>query len=216
MNSPFTDEYYLRGPQTGLSNYRDYRWIPELTIPAAKSVVKYLGISPGETILDWGCARGYYVRAYWEIGFKAWGYDISDWAIANCDPSVREHVSTQCPLMSPYWIIAKDVLEHVQYTDLKKTIRFFLEGARKGILICVPLADAIGGPYILDVDNRDSTHVIAWTFEQWVEFLQQQVDDTGFPFLVSGAFRLPGLKEYDGRPHNGCGFFTLRRYTRTP
>jgi len=212
MTNAFTEEYFLRGPDTGLSNYRDYQWLETLTIPACESIVRYLAIRQDEPILDWGCARGYMVRAYRELGYKAWGYDISRWAIENCDPSVVAYVSNKCPLNAPYWIVAKDVLEHVPYPELKKTIRFFMEGARKGVLICVPLTREDGGSYILEQDNRDSTHVIRWPFQQWLEFLQEQIDDSGAPFLVSGGHRLPGLKEYGGLRHNGCGFFTLRRY----
>jgi len=212
MTNKFNQDYFTNGPASGLSNYVDYRWMPELTLSACRSIIRYLDLKPEEPILDWGCARGFMVRAYRELGYKAWGYDISEWAIANCDPSVSEYVSNQCPLNAPYWIVAKDVLEHVHIVDLKKTIRFFMEGARRGILICVPLTNEDGGPYVLDVDNQDSTHVIRWPFHQWLEFLQQQIDDLAAPFVVSGGHRLPGLKEYGGLRHNGCGFFTLRRY----
>ncbi len=212
MTNPFTEEYYLRGPESGLSNYVDYSWKPDLTIPACRAIMRYIGLQPSETILDWGAARGYMVRGYRELGVAAWGYDISKWAIENCDPAVVAYVSNRCPLNAPYWIVAKDVLEHVLFKDLKDTIRFFMEGARKGVLICVPLTAEPEGSYILEVDNQDSTHVIRWPFEHWLAFLQGCIDDSNAPFVVNGSFRLPGLKEYGGLRHNGCGFFTLRRY----
>jgi hypothetical protein len=35
MNHPYTEDYFMRGPESGLSNYRDYQWLPDLTIPMA-------------------------------------------------------------------------------------------------------------------------------------------------------------------------------------
>lgn len=213
MNNPFDRDYYMDGVATGKSNYVNYRWIPEITIPACESIVRFLGVKEGDTLLDFGAGLGTYVRAYRHIGITAFGYDVSRWAVENCDPTVADYMSFRGPMQSADWIIAKDVLEHIIYKDLRETVKFFLAGVRKAALICVPLSREEGGSYILEVDNRDSTHVIRWPFGMWMDFLQQQIDDGGHSFLVSGGFRLPGLKEYGPLKHDGCGFFTLRRYT---
>lgn len=210
MTETFNEDYFLRGPETGLSNYTDYSWKPELTIPAAKAIIRYLGIEEDDLLLDYACARGYYVRAYRELGIMAWGYDISKWAIENCDPSVKKYVDTAHSIGMMDWIICKDGCEHFSFNDLRDSIRFFLS-AKKGALICVPITNE-EGQYILNVDEQDSTHIVRWTFQQWLEFLQEQIDLNSAPFTVSGSFRLPGLKEYGGLKHNGCGFFTLKRH----
>lgn len=212
MTNPFDRDYFMDGIRTRKSNYENYRHLPEITEAACRSVVRYMGIKEGDSLLDFGAALGTYILGYRALGIIAFGYDISKWAVENCIPAAAPYLSNRMPLQQADWIVAKDVLEHVIYKDLRETIKFFLDGAKKGALICVPLTQEDGGSYILDVDNSDSTHVIRWPFAQWIEFLQGCVDDLGSPFVVSGGHRLPGLKEYGGLRHNGCGFFTLRRY----
>src|ERR1019366_3070489 len=68
-------DYYLRGKQTGVSLYEDYRWMPELTVPMVGAIRDHLFIEQGETVLDFGCARGYIVKAFREV-FEIEAYGI--------------------------------------------------------------------------------------------------------------------------------------------
>ncbi len=70
-------DYFLRGKATGKSLYEDYRWMPGLTIPMVRSMISHLGIANADMVLDFGCARGYVVRAFRELGYLAYGYDTS-------------------------------------------------------------------------------------------------------------------------------------------
>ena len=37
----YTEDYYLRGKELGISNYENYRWIPELTkLLSTKSIMR--------------------------------------------------------------------------------------------------------------------------------------------------------------------------------
>ena len=38
----FNEDYYERGAETGKSLYSHYRWMPELTIPMAHHIAKYM------------------------------------------------------------------------------------------------------------------------------------------------------------------------------
>lgn len=211
--NPFDADYFLRGPQTGKSNYVDYRFLPDKTIPAVLRLIERLGIAKSDTVLDFGCARGYMVKAFRFMGFEAYGYDISTWAIENCHPDVRDFVSTELPRGLVDWICAKDVCEHIPQPELRKTVAMFLTRARKGILIVVPLAERTNGMYVSDRDNADVTHVIRWTLCDWLKFLQRSVDESGLPFTVNGAYKQPGLKEdITSTTPSACGFLTLRRY----
>ena len=64
-------DYFLRGKQTGRSLYENYRWLPDLTIPMVAAMIRHLGIKPDDKILDFGCARGYVVKAFREMGYRA-------------------------------------------------------------------------------------------------------------------------------------------------
>ena len=93
MSDVFDEDYFLRGRQTGKSLYVDYRWLPELTVPMVSAIVSHLGIEPDHTILDYGCARGYVVKAFRQLGYKAFGVDISEWAIRNADEETKPYLN---------------------------------------------------------------------------------------------------------------------------
>lgn len=55
MKTLFNQDYYENGIEKGLSCYKSYRWLPELTIPMCFEMISKLGIEEYETILDFGC-----------------------------------------------------------------------------------------------------------------------------------------------------------------
>lgn len=212
MQSPYTEDYYLRGPSAGLSNYVDYRWQEEPTMALAKRIVEVLGIEPGETVLDWGCARGYLVKALRRLSVVAYGYDISEWAIQNCDPEVKDAVFGNTPLLiTPKYdhITAKDVLEHLEPIDLMRTSELMLAKANVSILIMVPLTAHCGGQYVREEDDMDVTHRIRWPLEDWMEFFRRRIP--GEEWVLQGSWHIPGLKPTSLSHPKSCGFILLTR-----
>ena len=208
MQSPYTEDYFLRGQETGVSNYTDYRWLEEPTMELARNVIKAMDIKPGETFLDFGCARGYLVKAMRRLGVVAEGHDTSEWAVQNCDPEVAEHVSTS--LWDHRWnhIWSKDTLEHLQPNDAVEAISKFTKLAERSILIIVPLCAERGGRYVRDEDEFDKTHVIRGTLSEWLVIAQ---GEAGNNWIAQAAYHLPGLKPTSRRHPCSCGFITMRR-----
>lgn len=204
----FDEDYFMHGLETGVSNYVNYSWMPEVTSLLAESIAGYLGIESGQTLLDYGCARGYLVRAFREMGVSAFGCDISEWAIQHCDETVTEYVSLGNTTLDPLdWVIAKDVLEHIPADDLKRTLENLLSKARKGMFIVVPLTAEDGGAFICPRDNQDATHVIRWTLGTWLKFLRR-IDTS---FIYHGSFHIPGIKQASEPYEASCGFITAKR-----
>ena len=73
--SVYNESYFERGLESGLSLYQNYRWIPELTIPMAMTIIDFLGIKRHQTILDFGCAKGFLVKAFRLLYRSAYGVD---------------------------------------------------------------------------------------------------------------------------------------------
>ena len=199
-------DYFLRGKQTGKSLYEDYRWLPNLTIPMCQAVTNYLGIKKTQTVLDFGCARGYMVKALRLLGFDAYGQDVSEWAIGNCDADVKQHLKLKDKLTHEFdWIIAKDVLEHVQDADAMVTE--MRAHARAGIFVVVPLSSQDGQPYVLTDYELDVTHIHRLTLASWVRmFLHRGWD-------VKATYRVPGIKDnhYVTAWEPGDGFIVATR-----
>lgn len=209
MSHPYTEDYFMRGPETGLSNYRGYRWLPDLTLPMADQARWLLNIRPNDVVLDYGCSRGYFVKALRQRGVTAWGYDISEWALENCDPAVKEFVSNDLHLPDKGWdvIWSKDVFEHIPESQLEHLVPKMLSACRRQVFLIIPLAIHRGGPYACPVDELDKTHVIRWTLPCWLDFLQKFSRD----FVVSGGYEMPVLKQNCYHYPRSYGFITARR-----
>lgn len=210
--NPFTEAYYMRGPESGLSNYENYHWLPDVTLPCAKRIMKFLGASKGDSVHDFGCARGYYVKALQILGFNASGHDISTWAIENCDSWVERSVSNQAPKEPVDWVLCKDVLEHVPISVLPEVLATIIRLASRGALIIVPLTGVAGGDYLNPADQNDATHIIAWTLPMWLTRIQDVITKAGAAMVVGGGYSLPGIKQAADPYPCSTGFITLRNY----
>lgn len=201
-------DYYLHGKETGKSLYSDYRWLPDLTVPMCRRIVEYLGIRQGETVVDFGCARGYVVKALRILGLDALGQDISEWAIAHADEETKPYlVPTGIPLTCD-WLIAKDVLEHLDDATLCGVLRSASLGARKGIFAVVPLGDG-RGRYVVPEYEADITHRQRLTLAEWLERFVEGFDDR-CAWCFTACYRVPGIKDNWSHYREGNGFLTAR------
>lgn len=200
----------MRGEDTGRSNYSDYRWLPDQTMPMAWYIKRYMGIKDGESVYEFGAARGFLCKALRATGVQAFGYDISPWAVENCDPAVRDYMTNEFKVdpMSYDFVIAKDVMEHLTKEQLAETLPVLMAATRKAMLIIVPLTDQDGGPYLCPKDEKDPTHKIRWNLTTWLKFLES-VDRR---CVVGGSYYVPEIKQANIAYENSCGFFLLRRF----
>lgn len=202
-------DYFLRGRQSGKSLYENYRWLPDLTLPMAQCIVDHCRIKAEDTILDFGCARGYTVRALRGLGYTAFGYDVSEWAIQNADEVVKEYVTCLPEIAfgrGMYdWVIAKDVLEHIEY--IERTIGDLVLAVKKGIFIVVPLSMYEGTPYVIAEYEADMTHVQRRPLMNWARMFMK------IGWSVEMSYRVPGIKDNWYKPgwERGNGFITARR-----
>jgi cyclopropane fatty-acyl-phospholipid synthase-like methyltransferase len=205
----YDEDYFINGQELGISLYTDYRWMPYTTHRMAQTMVNTCKIREGETILDVGCARGFLVRAFRELGFEARGVDVSEWAIEHADPSVLAHVEQRDlvddPLPAADWIIAKDVLEHLPESALVETVMAKLsKAARVGLFIVVPVSRETDAPYIIPAYERDTTHRIRWPLWRWLRLTQ-------YLGAVEVFQRLRGIKDNYAWSKDGNAMILVRR-----
>lgn len=208
MKSSFDRDYYENGIQAGVSCYENYRWLPDLTLPMAQAMVAHLGLSEADTILDFGCAKGFVVKALRIMGLNAYGVDVSEYAIAQADESTKKFIRVIQPGVVPYedgglpWscIIAKDVFEHLTEDEAKTALRSFSNLTNK-LFVVVPLGD--GERYVIPEMEKDVTHKIRQPAEWWMDRITQ----AGFR-NVAFSYAVPGIKEnWTSRYPKGNGFF---------
>lgn len=205
----FDHDYYESGIETGKSNYQNYRWIPELTIPMAMTIVDHLEIKPEQTILDWGCAKGYLVKAFRWLNRKAWGVDISRYAIGQCDPEVQEVCNridyifdlsdlSNFPVKFDF-CIAKDVFEHMQKHILEETLNNLTVSK---LFVIVPFGK--NGKYFSPPNNMDKSHLICEDLTWWLKFFTDNKWN-----ITEFVTHLKGIKDH--HPLHSHGFFTMER-----
>src|SRR3989344_8165719 len=88
----FDEDYFENGIPTGKSLYTNYRWLPEATMSMVMAIIDKLCITPEHKILDFGCAKGYAVKAFHLLRRQAWGCDISPYAIESGDESIKDYI----------------------------------------------------------------------------------------------------------------------------
>lgn len=203
-------DYFLRGKESGKSLYTDYRWMPELTISMVEVMIDYLGIRKGDRILDFGCARGYTVKAFRKLGYEAFGIDVSEWAIRNADEEIKPFLNwtNNSPLLQPEefdWIIAKDVLEHIP--TCVATVSYLMQSASVGVFAVVPLSAKDGAPYVVEDYEKDITHIHRLTLSTWTQMF------TRTDWLVEALYRIEGIKDNYYKPgwEAANGFITAQR-----
>lgn len=203
--SQFDADYFLHGRTSGKSLYEDYRWLEHLTVPMVERMIAHLGIARGDVILDYGCARGYVVKAFRMLGYEAFGIDVSEWAIENADPEAKPYcvLANGTKLGGADWVIAKDVLEHVHYVG--GTIDDLLDAASKGVFAVVPLSKFDGTPYVVPDYEKDVTHCQRCTLLTWAGMFARP------GWRVEMSYRVPGVKDNYARYERGNGFITCRR-----
>ena len=210
----YDEDYFERGPILGISGYQNYSWMPELTIRMAHKLVLELPIRSGESVLDFGCAKGFLVKALRILDVEAMGVDVSEYAIAHADGAVREYCRHITGCQDPAlfagqydWMLAKDVLEHLVPDDL----RTLLDRSRrhvKKVFAAVPLAaDDESGKYIVPQYDQDITHRIAKSIGWWTQVFEEQ----GWR-IVRASHEFPGCKENWTRAwRDANGFFIVER-----
>ncbi len=215
--SRYDEDYFEHGPIAGVSGYMNYSWMPERTLRMAHHLIASLPIKPGERVLDFGCAKGFLVKALRILDVEAWGVDVSEYAIAHADQEVRRYLiqsafSIKAPGMAGIyvnnepcrfdWLIAKDVFEHLTEEELRCVLE---DCSARRLFVAVPLGD--GERFTIPAMDLDVTHRLAKSGAWWAETFQAcgwRVD--------SFAHSFPGCKDdWTARFPEGNGFFVLSR-----
>lgn len=203
----FDKQYFEDGIATGKSGYVNYTWSPEISFPLAHNIIHHLGLQPNMKILDFGCAKGYLVKAFQAFGYDAYGVDISNYAISSAPKEVRTRVrlvSEHAPVSKMFRenefdiCIAKDVLEHIEYKTLSNVLQDISKVARS-IFVAVPLGD--GSYYIVPEYEHDITHVIREPLDWWCNSIKES-----FPNLHFYRYNLLGIKPRWEHIDRGNGF----------
>jgi SAM-dependent methyltransferase len=203
----YNEDYYENGAELKISGYQNYRWLPEQTKSMCSSIVDFAGIERTNSVLDFGCAKGFIVRAMNDLGYDCYGGDISEYAISRSHESIKERLTLLDPERMEDWflhrnfdiVLCKDVLEHIPYESIDSLLSV-LRRISPRLLAIIPLGE--NGKYVIPDYENDVTHVIRENHAWWHERLRQAgFNDIRFEHKVRG------IKENWSHYPTGNGFF---------
>ena len=213
MEKDFFDKsYYENGPQAAKSLYQNYRWMPELTIPLAHHIIQSMGIMHDQTVMDFGCAKGFLVNAMRLLGIEAYGVDVSEYAVSQIEEGTRKW----CGVIKPQenlvcaeggydWILCKDILEHIPYDKIDEQLKVLRKGGKK-IMAMIPLGD--GEKYIIESYEHDKSHFIREDVLWW----HDRFEGAGFHVNISTKDMGPFKKNWQKVDNQGNCLIVAERF----
>lgn len=208
MDEKFNETYFERGVEARVSGYTDYKWKPEYVLPLANWLKARFGNNC--VYLDHGCAKGFLVKALRMLDCKAFGYDVSHYAIDNCEVEVKHRVSTninELPIANV--VIMKDVLEHIEEHIIRATLNWYREVSQVDyIVVIVPLGD--NDKFRIREYELDVTHVTKKDEVWWIN----KFNEAGF-VCDEFYYSIDGIKDnWTKNFPYGNGIFIFKRKTQ--
>jgi len=186
-------DYFERGQELGISGYTNYSWQPERSRGEVAAFIRTLHIPTGSRCVDFGCAKGFFVRAMLESWLDGYGIDVSDYARENCDPAVRGRLFSLKEYGGEYeYGFIKDTLEHVPHALMDQVILLLSKICPRWMMI-VPLGDYRLDGAILDNFYRipeyecDVTHIVRANETWWLDAVRRHFRLLMVAHWVSGC-----------------------------
>lgn len=193
-------DYFENGLATGKSLYNGYNYDPIVTPRDVLTIKNFVNLERGNSVLDFGAAKGIHIKVFREMGYDAWGCDISKYAISSAEKSIRPYLKLNNDCNIPFHrefdcIIFKDVLEHLLVSQVNSVLSYASKICKK-LFAAIPLGD--GGKFVVPDYNKDVTHILPRTKEWWL----MKISSEGFNIIKSKNI-LPGIKNQWGKYKNG-------------
>jgi hypothetical protein len=200
LDNLFTRDYYEDGIKKGISGYENYRWIPTRSYSEAIEIIKRFEFN---SVIDYGAAKGFLVHALQQLGKDAYGEDISDYALENCFPNVKDYLSKPS-FRKTDLLICKDVMEHICQDDTESILKFLYTKANQFLFI-IPLGD--DDKFRIHEYETDKTHILKKDEDWWIS----EFKDCGYK-IKEFDYSMGRIKEKWTTVYPfGNGFFTLEK-----
>lgn len=126
-----------------------------------------------DRVVDYGCGRGFLVRALNEDGFTAQGIDVSEWAINHrvhdgCFRCVSLRSALEHLVLPPTIITAFFTFEHIPVKETAQDLAAAYDRNVKAIIATIPLVRVDEDIAWRLVSEHDQTHCTLLRHDEWV------------------------------------------------
>lgn len=125
--------------------YGGYNYIEGRWETVAKAISKYYSLSDKPKILDIGCGKGFLLYDFLKVipGAEIHGIDISDYAISNCKPEIRDRLQVGNAINLPWddntfdLVISINTLHNLYAYDLDLALREMERVGKQNKYLCL-------------------------------------------------------------------------------
>lgn len=125
--------------------YGGYRYMEGRWEKVARMMVEHYGLKPGDKILDIGCGKGYLLYDFTKVvdGLELHGIDISEYAIENSKPEIKEKLqlgnATSLPWPDNYFdfVYSITTLHNLHNFELDAALREMERVGKGNKYLCV-------------------------------------------------------------------------------
>jgi SAM-dependent methyltransferase len=126
-------------------NYGGYRYMEGRWEPVARAIVQHYGLKAGDRILDVGCGKGFQLYEFTRVvpGIEVYGIDISEYAINQAKPEVKERLRVGNASALPWpdghfdFVMSINTLHNLYCYDLDRALREIERVGRRHKYLCV-------------------------------------------------------------------------------
>lgn len=138
----FGKEFFDGSRDTG---YGGFGYMPRFWEPVVPTFQEHWNLQSGDSVLDVGCAKGFMIFDMQRLipGLEVRGIDISQYAVENCHPPVKDYLSVASCDNLPFKNNSFDVtisittVHNMDYEGCIKTLREIERVSRRGSFITV-------------------------------------------------------------------------------
>jgi ubiquinone/menaquinone biosynthesis C-methylase UbiE len=123
------DERFFDGERR--HGYGGFTYNEKYWSPVVPDFIEHYSLKPGDRILDIGCAKGFMLHDFAKLmpGLSVTGIDISEYAISNSHPKVKEFLSVADAKNLPFpdnsfeLVIAINTIHNLEFDECAQALR---------------------------------------------------------------------------------------------
>jgi len=156
-----------------------------------KRICHHYQLKTGDRVLEVGCAKGFILVAFQAMGLKVAGIDISQYAISQAHPNVKDRIllcqAYELPFESDSFsmVLGKDILPHIPEHHVASAVKECMRVSKGSIFFEIPCGRT---PRELEyMKHWDGTFLTIHT-QQWWEDLLMSLNypgDVHYKVLIS-------------------------------